>query len=63
MLVIIRESGTKCVYKEYESFQVYFDIKKECYICRVIDRSFLPSYYDNVVHVEVLENGKKHKFL
>lgn len=63
MLVIIRNSGSKCVYKEYESFQVYRDKETQCHICRVIDRSFLPSYYDNIAHVEVLENGEKHEFL
>lgn len=63
MLIIIRESGTKCIYKEYESFQLYFDKEKQCYICRVIDRSPYPAYYDKVVQVEVLINGKNIKFL
>lgn len=63
MLVIIRNSGSKAVFKKYESFQIYRDKEKQCHVCRVIDNSGCPLYFDNVVHVEVLENGEKHEFL
>lgn len=63
MLIIIRKSGSKCVYKEYESFQVYRDKEKQCHVCVVVDKSPYKSYYDNVIHVEVIENGEKYELL
>lgn len=63
MLVIIRNTGSTAVFKEYESFQIYRDNEKQCHICRVVDKSGYTLCFDNVVHVEVLENGEKHEFL
>lgn len=63
MLVIIRDTGSKAVFKEYESFQIYRDKEKQCHVCRVVDKSGCPLCFDKVVHVEVLENGEKHEFL